>query len=475
MLDRGREFGQGGLLGRGRNRGRDGRNGGLIALGVSGLAAGIGLASESIKSHRENKARAANQQQVASSSRSISQPDIRVNDIESEGIREEPPPSYSEEDLQQSRSYPVERKVAREIKREMSSHEVSYEEVAGSSREYEEPPPEYGENLEDEWNLDDAQDDEIGDGVYDAPSTEAGKVEDLFIRKHPPPARNSHGSEGLAMPVVIPQRRPKERARGFVRAYAPVLENCGIDQATWMEFLEVFQKSGTANPWLNAINLAQFATMAIPSFGIGLAVGYAIQQATKAAIELDGRAKTNMFMTKLNNEFFRPRGLYALVMTWNPNSDQAIQHVNLTQTIASRNTQNSGLSGIHDRYRTSDGVTQSDWEFPEVAPLIFPALDALATQASRGSATPSKIAGAKAVVGDYFDRRATAAYVSSQPHCPSPHSALTSNHPGKSPPKQHAGPRPSPEIQLSLRRPQLSRRQRLLNFLRLRWQACAKS
>jgi len=42
----------------------------------------------------------------------------------------------------------------------------------------------------------------------------------------------------LPCPVIIPQRRPGKKERGFVRAYAPVLHNCGIDQDVFLKFLK---------------------------------------------------------------------------------------------------------------------------------------------------------------------------------------------------------------------------------------------
>lgn len=42
----------------------------------------------------------------------------------------------------------------------------------------------------------------------------------------------------LPCPVVIPQRRPRNKDRGFVRAYAPILRDCGIDQEVFLQFLE---------------------------------------------------------------------------------------------------------------------------------------------------------------------------------------------------------------------------------------------
>ena len=145
------------------------------------------------------------------------------------------------------------------------------------------------DNLEEEWELDAAQDQIVGNFEDREPTKGTENLGDRFILNHPPPPYPQRGN--LALPVVIPQRRPKDRARGFVRAYAPILENAGIDQATWLEFLDTFQKSSLANPWINAINMAQFATIGIHGFGIGLAVSYAISKVADATIELEGRRK----------------------------------------------------------------------------------------------------------------------------------------------------------------------------------------
>jgi hypothetical protein len=47
----------------------------------------------------------------------------------------------------------------------------------------------------------------------------------------------------IPCPVIIPQRRPGKKDRGFVRAYAPVLGDCGINQDVFLAFLEGFSKS----------------------------------------------------------------------------------------------------------------------------------------------------------------------------------------------------------------------------------------
>ena len=47
----------------------------------------------------------------------------------------------------------------------------------------------------------------------------------------------------LKYPVIIPQRRPGSKIRGFVRAYAPVLADHDIDQETFLGFLKLFHTS----------------------------------------------------------------------------------------------------------------------------------------------------------------------------------------------------------------------------------------
>lgn len=106
-------------------------------------------------------------------------------------------------------------------------------------------------------------------------------------------------------------------------------------------------------------------------------------------------------------------------MTWNPGSNERFEQVNITDTIASRNKPPTGTSSISSKFRSSDGKT-SEWEFPEVAPLVFPALDQLAAQTSKeGVQKKNRVASSMAFVANYWDKRATAEYVSleSRPSC----------------------------------------------------------
>lgn len=86
------------------------------------------------------------------------------------------------------------------------------------------------------------------------------------------PVQNRHPEQGMApgpleLPVVVPQRRPKAKDRGWQLCYAPMLQNAGISQADFIEFLTLFNKKSTTSPLLDAVNLA--------AFGVGFAPGLA--------------------------------------------------------------------------------------------------------------------------------------------------------------------------------------------------------
>lgn len=250
-------------------------------MGIRGIAGGIGLASESIKAHKEGKAVKTQQHEESGSTTHVRDIENEENPNRNINRTEELPPEYSEasERISGGDQYPQEK----------AGQSSTADEKAGP----EEIVDEKGEDdLEDEWNLDEAQDEILGDSPQKAPGFNVDEVTNTFIRNNPPPKTSQNTSLGsLPLPVILPQRRPRDRSRGFIRAYAPVLENCGIDQATWLAFLDTFWKASAANPWLNAINMASIATMFIPVSGVGLAVDYAIRQATNVAIEFQARER----------------------------------------------------------------------------------------------------------------------------------------------------------------------------------------
>lgn len=104
----------------------------------------------------------------------------------------------------------------------------------------------YDEDDEGDWIRDDTQAElsPYDQEVVDEPESVKQILRD-FTKQHPDSSSSTRTStkQGLSVPVIVPERRPGSKHRGFVRAYAPVLMDCGIDQDTFMDFLIGFEAS----------------------------------------------------------------------------------------------------------------------------------------------------------------------------------------------------------------------------------------
>lgn len=346
---------------------------GVLRYAVSGVAGGIGLASESIHARKERKKAKSSATANSSSSTPVSPQEEGPG--EEIIIEQEDEKQWDLDDAQTG--------------------------LPGGASSDDEPP---------EYTVDESS-------AEKKPKPDGRNTTEAFLKRYPPPTHTDN-AQPLPLPVILPQRRPKDRTRGFIRAYAPELEIRGINQAMFLDFLQTFEKASEANPWINAINLAGIATTFIPDgFGVGLAVGIALQMSVKVAMDLQSRTRTNAFLDKMNDEFYRPRGLYCLVMTWSPESSEISSTFDLTSTISAKSKSNSsGPSKFAKKFSNSSGKTYADMGFPEVAPLIFPALDNLAEQQGEDAVRKRDKLKKKAnFVDDYWDKRAQAKYNGKHP------------------------------------------------------------
>ncbi|KAF5979355.1 hypothetical protein FBULB1_5769 [Fusarium bulbicola] len=323
--------GRGELFQRGGRGG--GRGGGLIGSAVRGVAGGIGLVSESVSSYKEK--RTAEKNEASSEPSQQPQPG---------GIAasNELPPNY-------------------------------------------EPQPSQNEDAtERQWQLDETQSELLAspqDGADSAQQTHDDK--DLvasFLRVHGSSGGRTNAQ--LELPVILAQRRPKDRTRGFVRGYAPMLETVGIDQAAWLDFLDKFDQSTRASPWIEVINFAELGGFFVP-IAPSIAIGAAVYKTIEVAKDVQGRQRSNKFISQMNEQYFYPKGLCCLIMTWRPDSGRSHEVVDLTSTVAS--SIGSYDSGFTNKFKTSSGKTYGDFVLPEAAPLIFPTLDVLAEADSEES------------------------------------------------------------------------------------------
>ena len=97
------------------------------------------------------------------------------------------------------------------------------------------------------------------------------------------------------------------------------------------------------------------------------------------------------------------------MLTWNPDNPDAQATVDF-ESMARKVM--SGNSGFRSSLRSSNGKTHGEFQWPEVAPLIYPGLDALAaTSDEEGKAKRSSLKKRRVFVEDYMDRRAQAKFV----------------------------------------------------------------
>ncbi|KAI1291581.1 hypothetical protein F5Y03DRAFT_376377, partial [Xylaria venustula] len=333
--------------------------GGVI---VRGVASGIGLASEAIHHHKEKKAQKAEG-----------------------GVRQLPPTL------------------------QLSISERSDTQPTTLSQQVDEAA----------WQLDDAQQQLMQEESLSYPASnnqyrQPPQLADTFLQSHPSPPPESRTSQ-LSLPIVITQRRPGKRTRGFVRAYAPILNDVGITEATFLEFMDDLNKAVMPSPWIQALNLAALAGLAAPQ-PFAILISLAVQQATNVASAAHSRYKTNHFLNEINSSFFMPRGLIALIMTWKPSEPgQMMTDVNLDMdpAIASATTQDEqgSLKKMKNKFAQSNGATTFEW--PETAPLVFPVLDNLSDAETEKKQNVLKRAGA--FVGEYMDSRSRAQWAGQNP------------------------------------------------------------
>jgi hypothetical protein len=142
-----------------------------------------------------------------------------------------------------------------------------------------------------------------------------------------------------------------------------------------------------------------------------MAVTTAVQIAAGTAKEIQSRHRANSFLDEMNEKLFKPRGLYAMVMSFKPDAARPVSagEFDPNQMIAKYTSQaNSKFKETAKGLRVASGKTYGEMELGEVAPLVFPALEEIAAN----PADQGKFKKAQKFLADYGDKRAQASYVS---------------------------------------------------------------
>jgi hypothetical protein len=197
-------------------------------------------------------------------------------------------------------------------------------------------------------------------------------------------------SGSLSLPVIIPQRRPENQSRGWAVAYAPVLNECGIDEASFIDFIIKFNYSCEASPVLDAVNLGAFAVGFAPGVA-PMVVSMAVPVAVQVAKGAQTKTQSASYLRKANAEIFEPRGLVAFVTTWEPNQASQVVTMN-TQTAREQDPCGPQL------------------QLPASAPLIFRPEQVMISNQER-----NRYLRTTGFIGDYFDKRSQLEYVKQHP------------------------------------------------------------
>ncbi|KAL8707959.1 MAG: hypothetical protein Q9220_007102 [cf. Caloplaca sp. 1 TL-2023] len=220
-----------------------------------------------------------------------------------------------------------------------------------------------------------------------------------------PPISSVATTTPLPLPVILPQRRPGTRERGFIYAYAPILETKSLPQEAFLTFITNLYESTQVSPYLNIISIGANVAGFIPS-PIAMATSIVVQVAVGTAIALQRMQRTSTYLDTMNAQVFMPRGLFAMIMRYIPDAEKAVEAstVDTSQLIAKRNAPHNKMN-IRP---SASGKTYAEIDLPDAAPLIFPALD---DALKEGEAEKrNKLKGSMDWVADYYDRRAQATY-----------------------------------------------------------------
>ena len=374
-----------------------------IAMGsrlIKGIGSGVGLAAEAIANHKEKKARSA-----------LSASSYSAEHQSSRDLRQDSPPTYDE-------LYDVPRGRADDFEENAKAVAVDTKASLSKERSGGESDDSLDDDDEAAWRLDEATEradsphlapPKAKNGLDGQPTVEAF-VAQVMARCGPPPAEA--WIHPLPAPVIIPQRRPGTKERGFVRAYSPVLEDHGIGQDTFLSFIKNEHLASKASPILNVVFISAGIAGFAPSITAAI-VTTIVQVAAGTAIEIQKRRRTNTFLDQINEQMFKPRGLYAMIMAYDPHAERPVdvRQMNSDEIVSKRD--NHEGSQWKNHLKATSGTTYGETELPESAPLVFPALDEVAEVQDKQQT--GKWKSSQKFVQDYYDKRAHLSYAQRNP------------------------------------------------------------
>ena len=111
----------------------------------------------------------------------------------------------------------------------------------------------------------------------------------------------------------------------------------------------------------------------------------------------------------MNERFFKPRGLFCMIMTNKPQREAPAEPLDISQSIAKFTVpaETKMKRQLRD-LRTSDGIICGEVEVPAAAPLVFPKLDSAAGAEVVDGAKPNALKRGGKAINDYIEKRSEA-------------------------------------------------------------------
>ena len=317
------------------------------------------------------------------------------------------------------------RQVAHSGTQEVTTHEKS---ASGTEKDNETSIPLYSD--EEAWFLDEAIEpsSSIADVGKDLRFLDLGSADTPVGQDDPVPSKY-RARKPLPCPVIIPQRRPGQHSRGFVRAYAPVLADCGIPQETFLYFLKDFHESSKASPIFAVIQVSGGFLGMMPEAHAQL-LSQILGPVAGIGMKVQERTRANDFLYRANKLLFEPAGLIVTIVKYKPDleldADQRgdmgaiqIQEVDVSNEKVGaakklsiskfvKDTLNrESIHNLKEKLQVSSSTTEGSIAMPQAASLVFPHT----IQPNEGPETfKGKFKDFQKVLADYNDRRAQIRY-----------------------------------------------------------------
>ncbi|TQN64357.1 hypothetical protein CSHISOI_11065 [Colletotrichum shisoi] len=122
----------------------------------------------------------------------------------------------------------------------------------------------------------------------------------------------------LPYPVIVPQRRSAttRARRGFVcDYYSPALRSAGVGEESFSGFIGQLNRVAELKPRAHAVSFGGFAD-ACAGTRRDPFMSTAVRKAVEVTSGVGKPAAMNKFVTNMNDELFKPKGLVCLLVTW---------------------------------------------------------------------------------------------------------------------------------------------------------------